>query len=45
MRKKLYSKDIYDYFQEQGCELLEEYKHYHFSMKYKCFWGNISKIS
>ena len=37
--------DIYNFFKQQGCELLEtEYKNTHFLMKYRCNCGNISKI-
>ncbi len=36
---------IYNYFKEQGCELLEkEYINSHAKMKYRCSCGNISKI-
>ena len=37
---------VKNYFRKNNCELLEKkYKNYHFSMKYRCDCGNISKIS
>lgn len=37
---------VYNYFKEQGCELLsKEYKNNHTLLDYKCSCGNISKIN
>lgn len=45
MSKKLTYEYVKGYFEEQGCELLEEeYKDNKTKMKYKCVCGNISKI-
>jgi hypothetical protein len=44
--KKLTLEHIYNYFKEQGCELLEkEYKNAHVLMEYKCQCGIINKIN
>ena len=44
-KRKLSYKYVYNYFKDQGCELLEkEYKNSHTKMEYKCDCGNISKI-
>ena len=46
MRKRHTIESVKEYFKKHGCELLEEeYKNYHYIMKYKCNCGNISKIS
>jgi len=46
MSKKYTFEYVRKYFEERGCELLEiEYKNANTPMKYKCFCGNISKIS
>jgi len=43
---KLIFKDVYDQFEEQGCELLEKkYINNRTKMKYKCSCGNISEIT
>ena len=45
MGKRLTFEYVYNYFHEQGCELLEkEYKNSKIKMRYKCECGNISKI-
>ena len=44
MSKKHTFEYVKEYFEEQGCELLEEeYKNARFKMKYKCNCGNISE--
>lgn len=46
MPKKLEYGYVYNYFKEQGCELLEEkYINYQTKMEYVCVCGNISKIT
>ena len=46
MGKKLTYEEVYIYFKEQGCELLEkEYKNTDTPVEYRCECGNISKIS
>ncbi len=45
MSKKHTLEYVKEFFEEQGCELLEtEYKNYTTKMKYRCSCGNISKI-
>jgi len=44
-RRKLIYTDLKKFFEDNGCELLEEeYKGAHLKVKYKCICGNISKI-
>ncbi len=44
--KKYTYKEVYKYFEECGCELLEkEYKGVHIKMRYRCNCKNISKIN
>jgi len=46
MPKKLKYNDVKEYFEEQGCFLLEDsYINAHYKMKYKCICGNDSEIS
>lgn len=42
--EKLSNEFVKQYFKEQGCELLEEYKNSTLSMRYICICGNESKI-
>jgi len=45
-KKKLTYEYVYNYFLENGCELLEkEYVNYKTKMKYRCSCGNISSIT
>ena len=44
-RLKRTTKEVADYFKEQGCELLGEYTGVMNKMKYRCLCGQISEIS